>query len=220
MKKSILILAVVALVFAGILAIQPQTAKAAATVYHFRFVGMGAEAGFSTCDWSSVPAAGTVCTDTYINVAEYVYSENGTQFPSSFMNLYQVTYKFDRNGNWIYVSDSWGWGEATLTIDRKLSKASASATIQLSTCTVDRRGRYSCTESTLPVSASWTGKGDIVRSSGHWRSVSKGFTYNSSFSGSYREASASIQGVDAGSLMWAWMYNSKSKDVYVSRGSW
>jgi len=119
-----------------------------------------------------------------------------------------------------YPQASWGWGEANLSIDRKLSSATADATLQMSTCTVDRRSNYKCQESTLPVSVTWNGVGDLVRSSGSWHTVSKGYTYNSHFSGTHRDATAQVSGLEAGTFTWASIYNSRSMDVSASHGAW
>jgi hypothetical protein len=217
-KKIVLIsLAVTLIAFA--LGTSPLQARAAGSTWHFSFAGKGAEAGFTTCDYWPVPA-GTICTDTYISVAEEVYKEDGTQYPSTTMWVNQYSYKFDKWGNWIFVSDSWGGGEASLSIDRKLSNATASATLQMTTCTVDRRGNYTCQDSQVPVSATWSGVGDIVRTTGNSHTVSKGYTYNSHFKGSYRDASAQVSGFEIGTQMWASIYNSRWMDVYVSHGGW
>jgi hypothetical protein len=105
------------------------------------------------------------------------------------------------------------------SIDKKLTSASASATVPLTLCTVDRRGNYTCEESgTAGVAASWTGQGDLVRSRGNYHSVSSGFKYHSRWSGSSRSAVASgqIDGADLGTSLWASMYDSTSSDVYIS----
>ena len=190
---------------------------AADQVYHFRFAGKGADAGWTNCP--SGPSVGVVCTDTYIYGAEQVYREDGTKFPSTTLGLYQYSYSLDRKGNWVSISDAYGSGEATFSIDKKLTSASASATVPLTSCTVDRRGNYTCKEGSAAVIAvSWTGQGDLGRSKGNYHSVSTGFKYHSRWSGSYRSAMASgqVNGTDLGASQWASMYDSTSSDVYIT----
>lgn len=219
-KKFVLITLALALM-AFSLSISPPQARAAGNTWHYSFKGMGAEASFSDCNYWPVPA-GTVCTDTYLAVAEEVYKEDGTKYPSTTMWFSQYQYKVDKRGNYIYISDRWGWGEASLSIDNKLSSATASATLQVTTCTVDRRGNYTCQEGDLmPVSASWNGTGYLVRTNSSQHTVSKGYTYNSRYKGVYRDASAQVDGLQpVGEQWWATIYNSRWMDIYVSHGAW
>lgn len=219
MIKRIVLITLALSLMAFVVAISPPQARAADNTWHYSFVGLGADASFSTCNYWPV-SAGTICTDTYVSVAEEVYNEGGTKYPSTTMWFSQYQYKIDKKGNWTYVSDSWGWGDASLSIDRKLSSATASATLLVSTCTVDRRGNYKCQESTVPVSATWIGVGDLVRSSGNYHTVSKGYTYNSHFRGTYRDATAQVSGLEVGAFGWASIYNSRWMDISVSHGAW
>jgi len=120
----------------------PAPALATGQVFHYSYVGKGADAAWTTCPFQ--PEPNVVCTDTWISVGEEVYKEDGTKFPSSTLFFYQSSYKFDRKGNWILVSDQSGSGEATLSVGKQLTGASASATVALTTCTADRRGNYTC----------------------------------------------------------------------------
>lgn len=196
-----------------------KPAQALSNTWHFSNVGMGAEAGFSNCTSWPVPN-GTICTDTYIWVAEQVYKDNGTKYPGTTMSVSQYQYKYDKKGNWVYVSDSWGWGDATLSIDNKLTSATASSTLQMTKCSLDRIGNYTCKESLVPVSISCNGFGDLVRSNGNNHTVSKGYTYNSHFQGTYREATCQVNGLDAGTMSWGSLFNTRWMDIYVSHGAW
>jgi len=195
-----------------------EPVQAAGQVFRLSYVGKGADAGCTTCP--SGPATNEVCTDTYISVSEQMYTEDGVQFPSTTLFLYQYSYKVDRRGNWVSVSDTYGYGEANLSIDQKLTRAFASATVPLTTCTVDRRGNYTCVDSpSIAVSASWTGQGDLSKSGSHSHSVSKGYKYNSHFQGTYRNAIADGQVDDRdldGLSLYAAMYNNRWSDVYIS----
>ncbi len=121
-----------------------------------------------------------------------MYRSDGSKFAGTTLFLSEYSYKYDRRGNFILISDRWGFGEASLSVDRRLLSAAASATVPAARCTLDRRGNYNCTEGeNVLVDVAWSGHGDLVRSNGHWHSVSNGFTYNSHSSGTYRAASAS-----------------------------
>ena len=219
MIKRIILFTLALSMMSFALAINPPQASAAGSTWHYSFVGKGAEASFSDCNYWPVPA-GTICTDTYISVAEQVYKDDGSTYPSTTMWVSQYQYKVDKKGNSIYVSDSWGSGEASLSIDQKLSSATASATLQMTTCTVDRRGNYTCQENLVPVSATWTGFGDLVRTNSNSHTVSKGYTYNSHYKGTYREANAQVNGLQVGAQWWASIYNSRWMDISVSHGAW
>ena len=191
---SILMVAIVAL------GLFPTPALATGQAFHYSYVGKGADAAWTTCPFQ--PEPNTVCTDTWISVGEEVYTEDGTKFPRSALFLYQSSYKFDRKGNWIFVSETYGSGEATLSVSRQLMDASASATLALTACIADRRGNYTCQDGgSATVSATWTGQGDLTRSNYNYRVVSKGFTYVGHSRGAYRDATASAQvnGSDVGS---------------------
>ena len=199
--------------------VSPRTALAADNTWHYGSSGKGAEAYFTTCyDW---PGPNKVCTDTGVWVGEFVYKEDGTKYPSTTISFYQTQYKYDRKGNWIWISDTWGYGEATFTIDNKLTSATASGDMLLTTCTPGRRGEVNCTEGgTITLSASWTGAGDLVRSNSNSRTISKGYKYNSHYSGTYRDASAQVSGMEPGVQYWATLYNIKWMDVYISHGGY
>ena len=90
------------------LALTPGSAAASGQTFHFNFAGKGAEAGLTTCPFQ--PEVNVVCTDTFVFVAEQVIKEDGTQFSSTTILLDQFSYKFDRKGNFIFVSERFGPG--------------------------------------------------------------------------------------------------------------
>lgn len=208
---SILMVAIVAL------GLYPAPALATGQAFHYSYVGKGADAAWTTCPFQ--PGPNVVCTDTWISVGEEVYTQDRTKFPSSTLFFYQSSYKFDRKGNWIFVSEQYGFGEATLSVSKQLTDASAGATVALTTCTADRRGNYSCQDGgSAIISAAWTGQGDIVRSNYNYRVVSKGFSYVGHSRGTYRDATASAQvnGGDVGSGLYGSIFESRWKDIYIT----
>lgn len=218
LRKTVLMtLALVVLAF--FMGINPPRANAGNSTWQYSSSGSGAEAYFTTCyDW---PGPGTVCTDTGVYVGEFVYKEDGTKYPSTTMSFYQTQYKYDRRGNWIWISDTWGYGDASLLIDSKLTYATASGTLQLTTCTPSRRGEVNCTDAGMKeISASWSGIGDLVHSKSNSHTISQGYKYSSHYSGTYRDASAQVSGMQPGVQYWASIYNSRWMDVYISHGGW
>ncbi len=216
LKKSILI-AVSLAVITFAMVISPPQARAATDTWHYSSSGKGAEAYFTTC--YDMPKPGTLCTDTGVYVGEFVFKEDGTKYPSTTMSFYQTKYKYDQRGNWIWVSDTWGYGDATLSIDNKLTFATASGNLQLTTCTPGRRGEINCTDTGMKeISASWSGIGDLVRSKSNSHTISKGYNYSSHSSGSYRDASAQVSGLEPGVQYWASIYDNRWMEVYISHG--
>ena len=212
-------LMIIALAISMVLALVPTSTLAAGQQFHFRFAGKGAEAGWTNCP--TQPEAGVVCTDTFLFTAEEVFKEDGSSFQSTTLFMDQISYKFDRKGNFIFVSESFGFGEATLLVDQNLNSASVSATVPLFTCTVDRKGNFTCAEGgSATVNASWTGTGDLVRVNDNYHAVSKGFTYNAHFRGKFREASASgqVNGSDVGTQFFAQILEVRSGEVFVCHG--
>lgn len=220
MRKRTTLALMLALTMAlSVLALGSEPSLAAGQTFHFSYSGKGADAFWTTCPFE--PIANVVCTDTWISVADQVYKEDGTRFPSTTLFFDQFSYKFGRKGNFIFVSESYGFGDANLSINKQLTSASASATVPLAICTVDRRGNWTCKDNGIAtVSASWTGQGDLVRSGGNYHTVSKGSTYNSHFKGAYRYATASgqVNGSDLGTSFWASIFDSRWSDVFVCHG--
>jgi len=183
---------------------------------HFHYAGKGASAAWTTCPSGPVP--NEVCAETYISAAEEAYREDGTRFPSKALSLYEYRYMVDDQGNWIFVSETSGYGDASLTIDKKLAGASASATVPLTVCTADADWNYTCVDGGLAtVSASWTGAGALEKSHGNYHQSAAGFTLNSHWKGTYRNATASAQvnGGDLDGLLYASLYESKSGDIWI-----
>lgn len=215
LSRILMALAIASLVLAS----TSGSAVASGKAFQFRFAGKGAEAGLTTCPFQ--PAANVVCTDTFVFVAEEVIKEDGTRFSSTTIFLDQFSYKFDRKGNFIFVSERFGFAEASLSIDQKLTSASASASVPVTFCTVDRRGNFICTDGgTVSVSGAWTGASDLVRVNDNYHVVSKGFTFNEHFRGQFRNASASVQvdGSSTGTQFFADMFDVTDGGVFVCHG--
>jgi hypothetical protein len=123
-----------------------------------------------------------------------------------------------------FVSDTFGFagGDAVvLTVDaQKLTDASVSADVALTTCT-EEHGEFVCVDAgTATVRASWTGTGELVRVSETLRVSSKTFTEVSRFRGTFRDATATggMNGTDFGTSQFADIFNASSADLFVCHG--
>jgi hypothetical protein len=207
-RRSILAL----LVMGSLLAAAPSVAAAGAS-FHFSSKGLGAEGG-----WTATSGSGlnTVYTDTYIYASHDSFTEGGQTFnqPSIFVD--QFSYKFDRRGNFVFVSERIGFAsgpDVSITVDSKLRTASVSAVVPFDLC--DER---SCNpDGTSTVEGSWTATGAIVKINDNFKVNSHGFTETSHFRGSFRDAAATatIDGVDAGAQWLGDIFNTSSRDVFV-----
>ncbi len=187
--------------------------------YHFRYSGLGGDSYWSTCPNGGSP--GQTCTDTWIYAAEQMYRDNYSSGSDTSLSVNQATYMIDQNWNYVPLVERWGWGPATVSVTKKLTSGSASGVISMTTCTVDPNWNYTCGDPVdVSVSAVWTGQGELVRSHGNFHSVSKIFTANNHFRGTYRNASATgqINGSSLGVSLYGQLFNSKSSDVSICHG--
>jgi hypothetical protein len=224
MRHKILALVALAALLVPVLPVAAATGPGDGGSYHFSATGKGAEAV-----WSTAPADGQLVTnvvymDTYVFTAEQAVKQDGTVYSDKFLFVDQVSYKLDRRGNWILVSEtvgSAGAGDVSLSIDRQLTSASASATVALQTCTPGSHGSYSCADGGIgSVAVSWVGQGDLIRQSGTFHYGSKGFTENGQFRGSFRNATAngSLNGGNLGVPLFADIFSSSSRDIFICHG--
>jgi hypothetical protein len=218
-------LKILALVALAALLLTAMPVAAAGNAFHFSATGNGAEAGWTTLPADGIPVTNVVYTDTFLFTSEQAVKSDGEVFTDKFLFIDQFSYKIDRRGNFIFVGETFGFaggGDVTLSVDRQLTSASVTASVALQTCTVDRRGNFTCADAGIgSVAASWSGQGDIIRQSGTFHVGSKGFTQNSQFRGSFRNATASgsLNGADiGGSQFFADIFSSTSRDVFICHG--
>ena len=224
MRHKILALVALAALLVPVLPVAAATGPGDGGSYHFSANGKGAEAV-----WSTAPADGQLVTnvvymDTYVFTAEQATKQDGTVYSDKFLFIDQVSYKVDRRGNWILISEtvgSAGADDVSLSIDRQLTSASASASVALQICTPGSHGSYSCVDGGIgSVAVSWVGQGDLIKQSGTFHYGSAGFTENGSFRGSFRNATAngSLNGGNLGSPLFADIFSSTSRDIFVCHG--
>ena len=207
-----------------VLVVAASPAQAAGNTFHFSVKGPGAEAFWSTFPVSGTPEPGVVYTDTFLSAAQQAVREDGSRFQDKFLFIDRFSYKFDRRGNFIFVSDTFGFasGDAVaLTVDaQRLTSASVSADVALTTCT-EEHGEFVCVDAgTATVRASWTGTGELVRVSETFRVSSKTFTEVFRFRGTLRDATATggMNGTDFGTSLFADIFNASSADLFVCHG--
>ena len=216
------LLVVLGVLLALVVAASP--AQAAGNAFHFSVKGPGAEAFWSTFPTQGEPQPGVVYTDTYLQTAAQAVRQDGTRFDDKFLFIDQFSYKFDRRGNFIFVSETFGFAsgnDVNLTVDaRRLTTASVTATVALTTCT-EEHGEFVCVDAgTATVHAAWTGTGELLRVSDTFRVTSKTFTEVSRFRGTFRDATATggLNGTDFGTSQFADIFNASSADLFVCHG--
>jgi hypothetical protein len=216
------LLVVLGVLLALVVAASP--AQAAGNAFHFSVKGPGAEAFWSTFPESGTPEPGVVYTDTFLQTAAQAVREDGTRFDDKFLFIDQFSYKFDRRGNFIFVSETFGFAggnDVNLSVDTpRLTAASVTANVALTTCT-EEHGEFVCVDAgTATVHAAWTGTGELVRVSETLRVGSKTFTEVFRFRGTLRDATATggMDGTDFGTSLFADIFNASSADLFVCHG--
>ncbi|HYU50947.1 MAG TPA: hypothetical protein VEO91_13580 [Candidatus Limnocylindria bacterium] len=217
MTRRLIIAAAASLLMAGVLA----TPASAAPAGQFRFStsGPGVD-GF----WSTFPADGNyvanvVYTDTFVSAAEQAIEEDGTTFTDKFAFVDIFSYKIDRRGNFVFVSDTFGFAagdDVSLSVARDLSSASLKATVALSTCT-----ERTCSDAgTGQLAGKWVATGPAVRVNGTTTITSPGFTETVRQKGTFRDASAvgSLDGAAFGASLYADINNTSFSDHFICHG--
>jgi hypothetical protein len=224
MRHKILALVALAALLVPALPVAAATGPGDGGSYHFSATGKGAEAVWSTAPFDGTLETNVVYMDTYVFAAEQAVKQDGTVYADKFLFVDQVSYKLDRRGNWILISETFGsagGSDVSLSVDRQLASASASASVALVTCTAGSHGSYSCVDAGIgSVAVSWVGQGDLIRQSGTFHNGSPGFTQNGQFRGSFRNASAngSLNGGNLGSPLFADIFSSTSRDIFICHG--
>jgi hypothetical protein len=188
-----------ALIAAAMCLALPSAAPAAAngTALQFSATGPGAEALFTTFPASGNPVPGSVYTDTYVTAYATTAGIGNGKSLVQVLYLDEFTYKFDSNFNEIPVSDTNGQidGSAvTLSISQRLTSASASGIVLLTTCSLDANGNPTTCGAAVPtaVGASWTGQGSLQRQNSLSTFHTKGTTVVQRFRGTLLNATASL----------------------------
>jgi len=191
----------------------PKSALAAGKAFHYRYSGKGADATWEVCQNENS------CSYTSVYVSEMMYKNDGTPFKGT--TLYYNQYSYD-NMNETYTY-SYGYLEnPVFSIDKKLNQATTRGTVPVWSCTYNyMTGEETCTESSpVTLNVSWAGNGELTKGSsrGHW--VSKSYTSNYSYRGSWRSAAANgtINGTNLGTSSWGNLFNYREANVSVCHG--
>jgi hypothetical protein len=209
---------------AGLSLTSAATAAASGTALQFKATGPGAEALFTTFPASGNPSPGVTYTDTYVTANSTATGIGNGKTLQQVLYIDEFSYQFNTSGSFVPVSDTNGYTDGsavTLSISQKLTSASASASVPLTTCGFDQNGNLTTCSGPVatPVSASWTGQGTLVKESSKSTFHTKGTTDVSQFHGTLRNATASLQvagGSVAAPLAFADIFDATSKDTCIS----
>lgn len=194
-------------------------ANASSQTSHFSFTGTAAEAIWTTC--LEPPAAGTSCTDTLVVAADQVTRQDGTKTAGAAVRLEEVRYTVDAAGNFVFLAHRFGDAPTGFSIDARFNSASASAAMPMTLCVPDGAGGLACVEDgSATVSASWTGQGELTRSTPRNDAVVSNcgvFIWHSQVS-KIRDAvaTADVDGDSPGVLLFADMLRLRSATVSVN----
>lgn len=221
----------------GALAVFLLSSTAAAQVedpaFHSRTTGPFAVAFWTNFPQDGVPEPGVVYTNSVVATADWVFQFDANRFAFKFLEIDEFSFTFDALGRLVPISATNGRssGDAvTLTVDRELRWASAEATVELTTCVprprpeLTPRSIVGCgsldhpvSAGTAPLSASWTGQGDLIDGGDKGVFASPCLTVWRHSQDKFREASASglFAGRDLGASEFARVVDVKSRDVFV-----
>ena len=200
------------------------TAAASGTAIQFSATGPGAEALFTTFPASGNPTPGATYTDTFVNASSTTTGIGKGKSLDQVLFLDEFTYTFDTSLNLVPISDTSGSADGsavTMSISQRLTSASASGTVPLTTCGFDSMGNPTNCGTAVPtaVSASWTGQGSVTKQSSSSFFHTKGTTIVSRFRGSIVNATATLQigGAPVGApLGFADIFDASSKSTCIS----
>lgn len=129
MRRLIVILAV------SLVALAAAAPASATESYQFRSSGNSAAASFSDFPWDSetIPPGTYFYTDVW--ASQSINRDNGTVYDDSGLCMFHETFTIDDNGEW---TGGTGFGECVsgvdLTLSRKLTSASLTASFPVGTC--------------------------------------------------------------------------------------
>lgn len=187
--RTIRPLALVGALALAVVAVPASPARAAAPpTFRFSSTGGTAEAFFSNYPADGNVVAGTVYTDRYVTGGDQATKADGTTSSGSFAYYDAFSYSFDHRGNFVFVSDDSGYAEGvSFSLDKKLTAASLSGTVEITHCT----DKSACTDAgPLSLAVTWSGYGDVTRVKGTSSAKNHTLHYTDHFDGSYRNATA------------------------------
>lgn len=233
MRRRIFALVVLAMLVVSVAPVAADTGVPGGPSYHLRTWGLGADATWSTFPADGVAVPGFVYTDTWVTVTEQGGRDDGMVFHDTVLWFDQLSYKFDRRGSYIPLPGirAGASGSAVdMSVDKRLTSASVTATIQLTNICWDRLGsgaatwyeEYACGYGVGSVSASWIGQGNLVKQSENTTDVTKVYTRTTKGTFTYRDAtvSGSWNGVGiVGHQVEAKILDSTLRDTFTCHGA-
>ena len=171
-----------------------------------RFAVKGGEASFESC-------SGDICTLTFVGAATGTVRENGQRSQVSEIVYDQVVVDFS---TFTILSDTFGTGDATVSVNGKLTSGTAAGVIPVTTC--DSTG---CTSRSVTVNATWSAQGSPLRDKSH-ETVTLPDGTKLIFSGNFTSRDATttttvtVDGTDLGTPISADLFRSKSGVLQIS----
>ena len=126
MRHKILVMVALAALLVPTLPVAAATGPGDGGSYRFSATGKGAEAVWSTQPPDGQLVTNVVYADTYVFTAEQAVKQDGTVYTDKFLFVDQVSYKVDQRGNWILVSETFGFAggaDVSLSVDRQLRRS-------------------------------------------------------------------------------------------------
>lgn len=186
-----------------------------------RMSGLGADASWTTVPTDG-PVTGVVYTDTFISTSASMTRGQGLTSSSVGVWFDEFSYSFDTAFNFIPVGETFvidSGSNVTLSIDKKLSRATVAGTVMAVNCTFDAQQAETCGDPVATtVSGTWTATGARLKVSSTYHAKGPGLTQNQTFQGAESEATASatIGGASvAGPIQWADINDSVTNSVWI-----
>ncbi len=232
MRRTILALVVLAALVAPAAPAAADTGPGGPS-YHLSMWNLGADAAWSTLPADGVAVPGVVYTDTFVFVSEDGGRDNGTVFHGNVLFFDQIGYKFDQRGNYVplpSISGGAAGSDLDMSVDHRLTSASVTAKVQYTNVCWYREHsgaaswyeQYGCGYGVGLVSASWAGRGDLVKRSENATDVTKVYTRTTRGTFTTRDAtvSASWNGNPiVGYQVSANILDSTLRDIFICHGA-
>jgi hypothetical protein len=181
---------------------------AAAAPIQSRFAVKGGDASFESC-------TGDICTETFVEAVTGTVRENGQRSRVTEIFYDQAVIDFS---TFTIISDTFGEGEATVSVNNKLTSGNASGVLPVTTC--DASGCSS--GGSLTINATWSAQGSTFKDKSH-ETVTLPDGTKLIFSGNFtsRDATASttvtVNGTSLGAPSSADLFRSKSGAIEIIR---
>lgn len=174
------------------MSVAAPVAAGGSQTFHFSEKGQGADAYWTTYPIDGIAVTNVVYRDTFVGASSSIVKADGTTFSNGGLFVDSFTYKFDRRGNFVPISETFGFVDgASVIVDSKLANASVAGSGPADYCAYDANWNATCSSTTFSFSGTWTGQGPLYRTHGTGSFGVSG-TYQVTYhgTGSWRAATA------------------------------